>query len=85
MAMLQLDPREPERVVTVPTGATNLEKVIDPQTGKIAFVRYTVDGIRFWDNGISGPIRSTQQLLEEIFAARRPTTPLTDPIDYLYN
>lgn len=83
MTILQLNSNEPERVVVVPAEATNLEMVTDPDTGKIALVEYTIDGDKFWDNGISGPQPSARQILERIFAARSAT--LTDPIDYLYN
>lgn len=64
-----------ECVVRIPEGATNIETFGDPITRAPKMVKYTYEGCRYWDNGISGPIRSVTEILGI----------LTNPEDYLYN
>ena len=61
-----------ECVVRIPEGATNIETYGDRTTRAPKMVKYTHEGCRYWDNGISGPIPSVIEVL-------------TNPIDYLYN
>lgn len=61
-----------ECVVRIPEGATNIETFGDRITRAPKIIKYTYEGCRYWDNGISGPIPSV------------PTV-LTNPEDYLYN
>lgn len=61
-----------ECVVKIPEGATDIETYGDQITRAPKLVKYTHEGCRYWDNGISGPIPSV-------------TTVLTNPEDYLYS